>query len=481
MNKKYKELVKAIIPIHENQLAKFLSFAALIFLICYIHSILHIAKDALVISHLGAESISAIKMWIVLPISLVFMFLYIKLSDKFSRSQLFHFAAWFFISYFVLFTLVLYPHADLLSININSEITTKLTSFRYLFQIISNWHYTLFFVFSESWTVIMLTISFWQTANHLTTIEESKSFYPLFSIFAGVGKMAAAFLSGSFVATGLSWQPTLNHTTISIVISGIAISVCLVNLERITGKEAFNFNKGHFKPKSKITLKDSLKYIMSSKIILLITSMLLCYSISVNLLEGVWKKSIEVFFVNDANKIHHFISRVDIYTSTLNIVGGFFGVYILRFFKWKTSALLTPIIFFITGALFFMFFFLMDHSPLGLKSSFLGIAVYLGAACTVLLRASKFALFDPTKEMLYIPLDDDLQSKGKAAAETIGLRFGKGSGAFIQQILLAIFPTLTLIELSPIIFAMFFITLLFWFLSVNASNRVSTGIKSMNN
>jgi ATP:ADP antiporter, AAA family len=481
VNKIYKAVIEKVTPIHRYELARFLCIAVLMFLIAYIHSILHISKDVLVISHLGTESISAIKMYAVLPTSMIFMFLYIKLSDKLTRSQLFQAANWFFISYFVLFALVFYPHREALSIDISDAIILKLPSLKYFFKIVSNWYYSLFYVFAEGWVVIMLSVSFWQTANHITTIEESKRFYPLFGISAGVGKMIASILSANFVAKGTNWQPTLNNVTISVVMVGVAISICLFILEAIIGKDIFNLTKGHLKNKSKESFKDSLKYIASSKTILLITALLLCYNISLNLVEGVWKKSIEVLFDSSANQIHHFISNVDICISTLSIAAAFVGVYILRTLKWRTSALITPAVVFLVGGTFFLFMFLREAAYLfALQTSAIAIAVYIGAAYNIFSRSSKHVLFDPTKEMVYIPLDDDLKTKGKAVAEIVGSRFGKGGGAFIQQALLALFPALTLIDLSPVIFGIFLIMLICWFYSTFVLSRLfQKGVKSL--
>lgn len=470
-----KKLFKKFAPVKKYEFPRFICTAILMFLVAYVHSVLHIAKDALVISHLGAESISAIKLWAILPTSLVFMFIYIKLSDKFSRATLFHITTWFFVSYFILFAVFIYPNGDSLVININGDIASRFSSFRYLFRIISNWHYALFYVFSEAWVVIMLTVSFWQTANHITKIEESRRFYPLFGISAGVGKMFASVLSANFVAKGMNWQPTLNNVTTSILIAGIGISISVIVLEKIVGKETFNLKRGHFTSKKKTGFIESLKYILSSRIILLITSLLLCYSISINLTEGVWKKSIEVLFLNNANNIHHFISKVDICISTLSIVTAFFGAYLLSAIKWRTSALITPTVVLITGGIFFTFLFMRDMTWfVAFKVSSIAIAVYFGAAYNIFSRSSKHVLFDPTKEMLYIPLDDDLQTKGKAAAETIGLRFGKGGGALIQQILLGLFPALTLLELAPIICCIFVVIMSWWFYSVILLSRERT-------
>ena len=286
MNEKYKALIKKVVPVHRHELVKFLCVAGLVFFIAYIHNILHLSKDALVISHLGTESISAIKMWAGLPISLIFMFVYIKLSDNFTRSKLFHIMNWFFISYFVIFALVLYPYREALSIPISEEVIFKLPALKHLFKIISNWSYCLFYIFSESWVIIMLSISFWQTANHLTTLEESKRFYPLFMIAAGVGRMMAGVLSTVFIADGTDWQPTLNNIVISVVIAGVCLSLCLIVLEKEVGVDVFNRKKSHFKTKTKVSFKEGFKYIVSSKAILYITSLLLCFNISLNLVKG---------------------------------------------------------------------------------------------------------------------------------------------------------------------------------------------------
>ena len=467
-------LQEKVIPIHRNELAKFMCVAAMMILITYIHSVLKISKDALVISHLGTETISAIKLWLVAPLAILFMLVYIKLADVFSRTRLFHIAAWFFISYFALFALILYPYHDALSIYISPEIQAHLPAMKYIFIIISNWHYCLFYVFSEMWVSIMLSISLWQTANHITCTEESKRFYPLFGLAAQFGLMLAGALSKSFVAHGTDWQPTLNNVTISLIVAGILLSLCIVLLGKVIGIDVLNSrsNVGIVKTKQKISLKESLKVIATSKPILLITSLLLCYNISINLAEGVWKKSIEIYFAHDANHIHYFMSNVNLYISILSIAFALLGVYIVRACKWRTTALITPVTFAIVGVMFFLFMIFKDSAlvfSIGIPA--LSMAVYFGAIHNIAARSTKHTLFDSTKEMAYIPLHDDLKTKGKAAAEMIGMRFGKGTGAFIQQTLLTLFTGLTLLDLAPIIAIIFTFAMLWWLYSTLALNK----------
>jgi ATP/ADP translocase len=49
------------------------------------------------------------------------------------------------------------------------------------------------------------------------------------------------------------------------------------------------------------------------------------------------------------------------------------------------------------------------------NSKALATAVYIGMVQNILSKATKYAVFDPTKEMAYIPLDRASKVKGKAA------------------------------------------------------------------
>ena len=80
----------------------------------------------------------------------------------------------------------------------------------------------------------------------------------------------------------------------------------------------------------------------------------------------------------------------------------------------------------------------------------------------LLLILQEYSLFDSTKEMAYIPLDEDLKTKGKAAVDVVGGRMGKSGGGVIQSTFFLLLPTYTFHDASPYFAAIFFMVVMAW-------------------
>ena len=136
----------------------------------------------------------------------------------------------------------------------------------------------------------------------------------------------------------------------------------------------------------------------------------------------------------------------------------FVGVHAIRILGWRIGALATPAV---MGFLAFPFF---SSILVGLDSTRqLRTAVVFGTIQTLLSKTTKYALFDPTTQMAYIPLDEESKVKGKAAIEVLGSRIGKSGGSLIQQGLVLVFGNI--INAAPVLAVLYYSVLAWWALS----------------
>lgn len=471
-------------PVYTYELKKLLPMLLMFFFINFNYTILRDTKDTLVVTASGPETILFLKTWGVAPCAVIFLLLYAKLSNILSKEKLFYAAIAPFLVFFALFVYVLYPNRDILHPNETADYLQSILplGLHGLVSVFRNWTYSIFYIFSELWGSAVLSLMFWGFANEITRVTESKRFYTLFGLGANVAMLFSgpAIVYVSDIRKHLppdvdAWQITLNYLMTMVVVAGLSVIAIYwwMNRNILTDTRYYDpeEKKSGKKSKPKMGLMESFAYLAKSKYILSIAVIVIAYGICINLVEVTWKGQLKLQYPNP-NDYSAFMGKFSFLTGAATIVMLFVGGFIIRKKGWGFAAMVTPTVLFITGALFFAFVIFRDN--LGgyiamMGTSPLMLAVIFGMLQNIMSKSTKYSLFDPTKEMSYIPLDQESKVKGKAAIDVVGARLGKSGGAFIQQALVIFLGTVAAI--TPYIAVAMAVIIIAWMYAVKSLNR----------
>ena len=450
-------------------------------------------KDSLVVPNIGAESISFIKFFCVVPAAIIFVIIYAKMTNIWNFRRIYMTIASFFICFFLLFGYVLYPNAatihpdmDVIHQCIDQEVSfgwfsLQMVHFKWFFLVYGKWLFAAFYMVAELWTT-MSTLMFWQFANQVIKTSEAKRFYPMFALLGSFGTFSAGgAIKGTALLQACFAQDTIflvqvMMTIMTVIVIGIMSIFEYVNRHVITDEKYLRHIQSK-RPEKKTPLLESLKIIMSSRYLGYIAVLVLCYGMSINLLEGPWKATVRELYAT-TDEYMYFMAGVNQWTGGVSMLFILIGTSILKRYGWFPAAIITPITFFVTGIIFFIFVVFDEVAKIYLSSFLffdpLIIAVYFGMLQNVLSKSTKYALFDPTKEMTYIPIDDELKSKGKAAVDVVAARFAKSGAAFFQSLIFIIFPSATYLTISSLLMVMFVVIVVIWIIDVKALSKEYT-------
>lgn len=447
-------------PVHSYELKKLIPMLFIFFLISFDYNVLRVMKDTLVVTAQasGAEVIPFIKLWVMFPGAILMTFIFTRLCNRFSREKVFYLMISGFLLFFLLFAFVLYPARDFLHPHATADVLQQRLpeGFKGLIAMFRNWTLTGFYVMSELWSNIILTMLFWGFANQVTRIHEAKRFYGLFGIGANLSGVAAGqasvYLSRHLYNPRLpfgntAWEQSMAMLVLLVVIAGIVALGVFRWMNSTILKDSYSSDsniaaKGGVL-KEKFSLRESFRYLIRSKYLLSIAAIVISYNLVINLVEVIWKHEVREMFPNP-NEYSTYMNQV---STIIGIFATLSALLIsgnsIRKFGWTFTAMLTPGILFITSIGFFVFFFLKGgaservFSLLGATP--LAMVVFFGSAQNILSRAAKYSVFDATKEMAFVPLSPECKLKGKAMIDGVCSRLGKSGGSAIHQILLILF------------------------------------------
>ncbi|MDE3045095.1 MAG: NTP/NDP exchange transporter [Verrucomicrobiota bacterium] len=472
-------------PVYRSEWKKFFPMLGMFFLIAFNYNLLRTFKDSMVVTapNSGAETIPFIKVWAIIPCAILLTYVFTRLANRFSREKVFYIMMFIFLSFFFLFTFVLYPLRDYLHPHEFADRLQALlpSGFKGLIAIFRNWTFTLFYVMCDLWSSAIFSVLFWGFMNEVTSVHEAKRYYGLLMIGANASSIMSGQISVWF--SDISFSPSISYGTTkweqsvlflncTIIACGIlAIAIFRWLNTRVLGpaEKAQRMNDTTPPPeKVKMSMRKNMAYLAKSKYLICIAAIVLTYNVAINLVEVVWKNQIHALYP-DPSDFQSYMGQV---TKVIGIVATFAAIFVtgnvIRRFSWTTSAMIPAAVTLVTGLGFFAFI-LFQNAGLDAFAAMAGFSplafgLFLGSMQNIFTRASKYTFFDATKEMAFIPLSNESKLKGKAAIDGVGSRLGKSGGSVIHQGLLLLFTTVS--ASTPVVAGIFIVVLLIWILSV---------------
>jgi AAA family ATP:ADP antiporter len=472
-------------PIHRSEVKKVLSMLFLLCVLCIIYGVLRNLKDALVLTakHSGAEVIPFIKVWGMLPAVFLATWGYTRLRRYFSKQNVFYLVVSSFIAYFLLFAFYLYPQSKELHLDRFGDWMGSVlpSGFQGLIALVRNWTFTTFYVISELWAVVVMSVLYWGFANDFTRVDEAKRTYGILNIGSNLAPLLGGGLALLF--TDIIALPFLssvtdqwNHTICQLIslvsVLGLSsmgiyfwINKKVLSIEELATSKAL-YQQDRSK-KGRLSLRESLRTIVRSPYLVPLAIIVLGYNISINFTDVLWKEQLKRYFV-DPNAMLEHMNKITMGIGILATCGGLFFSFMITRLGWTFTAVITPLIMTVLAVGFFSFLFFGDALA-GISWGLLGLSpfamtVYCGSVQNCLSKASKYSVFDASKEMAFLPLDPEMKMKGKAAIDGLGSGVGKSGSSLSYQAFIIMLGSVA--ASTPFVACILFVVLVAWIFSV---------------
>ena len=467
-----------LFPIHFHELKKLVPLALIFLFISFNYALLRGMKDGFVFNTMTKNSIYALKV-LVIPSVVLFTALYTFIAKHVNRDVRFNIVILYFLAFFSLFYLFLLPnYKSLQFLSFSSYLSAKFPNYYHWWDCIRVWPISLFYIHSEVWGTFVLGVSFWTFSNEIVSSEESKRVYPFLMIGAGVG----AVLSGTFLLAFADFK----NLQIAIILALILVILAIYNvLAKNIAKNpnAYFIEKKEKKNKVRLSFLQSIKLIITSKYLWLMTCMVFGYNMFIIFLESIWKGCVGSYSVLMQNEFlagHTGMTQeaskfaqacVDKIYGLHSICTGYFSLLWIFFVSssiskksWKLTALFTPLVSLVASLIFFIFITFKDYFG-SFFSQPLYFIVLFGVVILSFIKSSKYVFFDTSKERAYMPLDEDSKVNGKAAIDAIGSRLAKGlSSVLISGVLIPFYGGLD--EIVNVSFCFVFFLIFLWITAV---------------
>lgn len=480
--KEFGKIRKVLFPIYNHEFRKVIPLFFLFMFIAGGYSLLRSLKDIFILSYTGeAASLYYLKMYGVTPFIIILTLIYSKLANLHRDVRFFVMMGYFIITIGLCYFIFI-PNLESVRLdNLAHKLNELVPSMRPLWECLRFWPCALLYLNSEAWGAMALGVLFWTFCNDIISFIDSKRIYAYLGSGAALGTGGAGFLLIHYVKANF-------NSGVGVIL----IFICIVTLIYYFISQDVRKNPQLYilesnapkKKKIKMSMGESFRFLAKSKHLALIATIVLCYGCFMSLFESVSKaQTVKLTDIVGRGALSSIYGYQSVLNGFLSILLVFISGWISKR-GWKFTALVTPVIAIVCTSIFFLFLFGEDLVPKLFNNQdgiidftkILWITAIFGIINQVIIKATKYIMFDPTCNQAYIPLDDDTKVRGKAAVDGIGSRLGKSFGALlISAPAVGLFTIFGSIDNAKIVICIFIALLLI--LWIRAIGKLSTLLK----
>jgi len=227
------------------------------------------------------------------------------------------------------------------------------------------------------------------------------------------------------------------------------------------------------KRQPKMSMCEGFRLLLQSTPLRSAAVLVVSYGISISLVEISWKGQVKRSLGNP-NDYSRFMGSFWQITGLVSMGFMLIGRVVLQKIGYAAAVLFTPVSLAIAGSMFFVVSIMQD---ILVDSNGVDVArstpwpAYFGGAAVLFAKAAKYAFFDATKEIIFIPLDAHSKNVGKAAIDVVAYRLSKSGGSVLLQLVILVFGSIsTSAGCIPIAIA-FGVIVVAWIRAAHDANR----------
>lgn len=389
----------------------FVSLAGMLFFALFSYQLLQSTKDTIIVDACGAEAITFVKVYGVLPTSMLFLSMHTRLprtaDDGRPRTDAYIATVLPFLLFFLVFGLILYPlrhvlHAEELPVlpSLFGSLGSAdgLLSLR---ELARHWTFALYYIFCELYGNVGVSILFWQFCNQVVTLRQAGEFYPLLSRYTWIAPTLAgqALVLSDRLSRG-RFEVALKVVTLLVTLSGammIALhrsalhtSRALARYERLHADDTVVIGAVKKRKGAKPGLVRSLRIVGSDSYLVCVALIVVCYGLCMNFTEVTWKTLLSNCYPTRGS-YQKFLGWFSTFLGLSVWLSSMCAPTLLRVGGWRVGALTPPIVM----AALALPLFGIALSTDAVAGSCARVAVIAGTVHNLASKALKFTLVDP--------------------------------------------------------------------------------------